>query len=224
MRKLLPFLLVLLLLSLLTAAASAHALSLPVLPGDPAAATGEEDEETETDDEGETGEEGEAEEDGCVIEDEEDVQLCAEIAEEERELEEAEACVIEDATAKVAAHPGDSTVQLTIHYEALVPAAVAIGARLRGSQGRLHLGSRHAHFRRAGVYRDSFALGEKQMERALTAREFTIELKAVNTPRYCRLDLKGAPRPAKRSLRAGAPGRSGDRGRTHGKSGRGRLR
>jgi hypothetical protein len=220
MRKLLSPLLVLLLLSLLTAAASAQALSVPGLPDDPLGAIEDEAEEPET----EESDEPEAEELGCTIEDEEDAQLCPEIAEEERESEEAEECVLEDATAKVAPRPGDSSVQLTIHYEAFAPAAVSIDARLRGRQGRLHLGSRHTHFRRAGVYRDSFALSEKQMERALTAHEFTVELKAVNTPRYCRFDLTGAPRPAKRSLRAGGPGRSGDRGRTHGKSGRDRLR
>lgn len=215
MRKLLPSLLVLLLLSLLTAAASAHALSLPGLPGDPLAAIEDETEEPETEeaDEPETEDDEPEPEEGC----EDDQEDC-------EGLETDEECVLEEATAKVAPQPGDSTVRLTIRYQAFAPAAVAIDTRLRGSQGRLHLGSRHTHFHRAGVYRDSFALGEKQMQRALAAREFTVELKAVNTPRYCRLDLTGAPRQSKRSLRAGAPGRSGDRGRTHGRSGRSRLR
>jgi hypothetical protein len=220
MRKLPPLLLVLLLVSLLTGAASAQALSLPGLPGESPPAAEDEPEEPET----EESDEPEAGEDGCAIEDEEDVQLCTEIDAEERESEEAEECVIEDATAKLVPHPGNDTVELTIRYESFAPAAAVVEAQLRGSRGKLRLGADHTHLRRAGVYRKSFVLGEKKMNRALGAREFEVELRALNTPRYCRLDLTGAPRRAKRSLRAGAPGRSGDRGRTHGKSGRARLR
>jgi hypothetical protein len=219
MRKLLPLLLVLLLLSLLTAAASAHALSVPGLPADSPTAE-KEAEEPEADE----ADEAEAEEYGCTIEDEEDVQLCAEIAAEERESEEAEACVIEDASAKLVPHAGNDTIELTIHYEAFAPVAALVEARLRGSKGKLRLGADHTHLRRAGVYRKSFVLSEKKMDRALGAREFEVELRALNTPRYCRLELNGAPRRAKRSLRAGAPGRSGDQGPTRGKSGRDRPR
>ena len=221
MRKLpllLPSLLILLLLSLLTAAASAQALSLPV-PGDvPVEIAGEEPEESEDEDEDEledaTPEDLEDAEEGCdgSQEEEEEDDLCG-VAEEV----EAEECVLEDATARVAALPGAGSVQVTIHYKAFNPASVAIDARLRGSRGRLHLGARHAHFRRAGVFRDTFPLGEKRMERAIAAREFEVELQAVNAPRYCRLELSGAPRRARRSLHADAPGRSGGRGRTRGR-------
>jgi hypothetical protein len=211
MRKL-PLLLILCLLSLFAVAAPAQALALPVVGGNP---TEPADEETDEAEDGE--DETEAEEDGCTIEDEEDVPLCAEIAEEERESEEAEECVLEDATAKLAALPGNQTVQLVIRYKALAPASVAIDARLRGPHGGLHLGAEHTHFRRGGVFRDNFVLGEKQMQRALAAREFTVTLQAVNTPRYCRFNLEGAPRRAKRPLHAGGRGRSGGRARTHGR-------
>lgn len=207
MRKL-PLCLLLTLLALFAVAAPAQALSLPDVLGAPA-------EEPEGPESGEE-DEAEAEEDGCTIEDEEDVQLCAEIAEEERESEEAEECVVEDATAKLKALPGSGTVQMAIHYKALSPTSVAIDARLRGPHGGLHLGAEHTHFRRAGVYRDSFVLSAKQMQRALGAREFTVELQAVNTPRYCRLNLEGAPRRAKRPHHADGRGRSGGRALTRG--------
>jgi hypothetical protein len=189
----LALLLTLMLLSALAPAAVAQALSLPVVPAELAAAA------NEAGDEDEAGEEGELEaetedEDGCTIEDEEDAQLCAEIAAEERESEEVEECLIEDATAKLVPHPGSDTVALAIHYESLAPAAVRVEAQLRGSKGRLRLGADRAHLRRAGVYRKSFVLSDKEMDRALGAREFEVELQAVNTPRYCRLDLNGAPR------------------------------
>lgn len=197
-------------------AVPAQALSLP-LPLAPLAAPDEEAGDAEASDEsgldeGETGEEPFE----CTIEDEEDVQLCAEIAAEEGQ-EAAEECVIEDASAKVAANPGNGTVSLSLRYRAYFPAAVAIDARLRGGKGSVHLGASHTRFRRAGTFRDTFVLGEKRMDRVLAAREFAVELQAVNTPSYCRLNLNGALRRAKRSLRSDARDRSGDPGRTRGK-------
>jgi hypothetical protein len=192
MRKL-PLLLIVVLLALLALATSAPALSLPAVPGALALTPSDEGEEAEASDEGEF----EAVEDDCVVEDEEDVEICAEIEAEERESEEAEVCVIEDASAKLAPQPGNDTVKLAIRYRSLAPAAVLVEARLRGSKGRLRLGADHAHLRRAGVYRKSFILSEGKMDRALDAREFEVELQALNTPRYCRLDLNGAPRRAR---------------------------
>ena len=215
MRKLLPSLLAALLV-LGATAVPAQALSL-VPPPVPFVAPDEEAGAAEADD-GSGAEENEEGEDSgeCTIEDEEDVQLCAEIAAEDREEAEAEKCVLEDATARVSANPGNGSVALVIRYEANSPAAVAIDARLRGSQGNVHLGADHARFRRSGTFRDTFVLGEKRMERVLAAREFDVELQAVNTPRYCRIEVNGALHRAKRSLRSGARDRSGAPGRTRG--------
>ncbi len=213
MRKLvLPLLVALLALGAF--AGSAQALSLP-LPPIPLVTSGEESGAVEAEDESGEAEEGEDSSE-CTIEDEEDVRLCAEIAAEEREEAEAEECVLEDATARVSAHPADGAVALVVRYQAAAPAAVAIDARLRGAKGGVHLGADHAHFRRAGVFRDTFVPGEKRMRRVLAAREFEVELQAINTPRYCRLDLNGAPHRAKRSLRAGGPDRSGGPAPTRG--------
>ena len=216
MRKLLPTLLVAL-LALGALAGPAQALSLPLAPL-PLVATDEEAEDPAGDESGAAeDEEGEASGD-CAIEDEEDARFCAEIAEEEeREAEAAEECVIEDATAKVAANPGNGSVSLSVRYRSYAPASIAIDARLRGGKGSVHLGAGHARFRRSGTFRDTFVLGEKRMERVLAAREFEVELQAVNAPRYCRLELNGALRRAKRSLRSDARDRSGAPGRTRGK-------
>jgi hypothetical protein len=203
------------LLILCAAAAPAQALSLP-LPLAPLAAP-EDDEAGESAAEDGADEPEEEVSSDCVVEDEEDAQFCAEVAEEERlEAEEAEECVIEDATAKVAANPGNGTVSLSLRYRSYSPAAVAIDARLRGNKGSVHLGAGHARFRRTGTFRDTFVLGDKRMERVLAAREFEVELQAVNTPRYCRLELNGALRRAKRSPRAGGSDRSGGPDRTRG--------
>lgn len=222
MRKLLPALLMAL-LAICAVAVPAQALSSP-LPPTPLVDPGDEDDNAEASDGSDEDEAGEASSD-CVVEDEEDAQFCAEIAEEERqEAAEAEECVIEDATAKVAANPANGTVALSIRYRAYSPAAVAIDSRLSGGKGRLHLGASHARFRRSGTFRDTFVLGEKRMERVLAAREFEVEVQAVNAPRYCRIEVSGALRRAKRSLRAGGSDRSGDRARTRGKSPRAPLR
>jgi hypothetical protein len=210
MRKLLlPLSIVL--LTLCVTAAPAPALSLP-LPASPLLAPEEEPEEQETDLEADS-ETDEAEETEACEEDEwGEGEAC------EEEASEAEECILEEATAKVAANPGNGTIGLTIRYRASAPASVAIEARLRGGKGGVSLGASHTRFRRSGSFHDTFVLGEKRMERALAAREFAVELQAVNTPRYCRVELNGALRRAKRPLRAGASDRSDGRGQTRGKS------
>lgn len=214
MRKLLlP--LVLALLALCAVAGPAQAVSLPPLA--PLAQPDEEAEEPEAGDESEAGEDEEVTADNCTVEDEEDAQLCAEIAEEEREEAAVRECLVEDATAKVSANPRKGSVELKVRYSAYSPAAVAIDARLRGGKGGLHLGASHTRFRRHGVFRDTFVLGEKRMERVLAAREFEVEVQAVNTPRYCRIEVSGALPRAKRSHRGDARDRSGGPGRTRGK-------
>jgi hypothetical protein len=187
MRKL-PLLLIPLLLSpiLLTAAASAHALELPLGGGRlislaaPGEETGDGEVEGEDEEGSDEGEEGES----CSAEEAEE-----EICEEDGGGEAAEECLLEAADASVVATPGNDLVRLTVHYRALEPTAVTVDAGLRGSKGSLHLGSERVHFHRTGVYRDSFSLGPKQMPKALAAREFKIRLRAVGSPADCRLDL-----------------------------------
>lgn len=191
MRKLLP-LLVFVLLAMLVIG-PAPALSAPsaalALPTEEAE---EPEEEAGEEPEGESGApaapaEGEEECEWFV----EEGENCAEATKkaEAEELAEAEECVLADATASIAVNPGNDTVRLTVHYRTYKPSAVAIDSRLRGNKGGLHLGASHARFRRAGVFHDSFGLNKKEMARALAAREYAIELRAVNTPPSCALHL-----------------------------------
>jgi hypothetical protein len=204
----LPLLLVLLLLSLLIAAASAQALSLPSAAAPPSAlAASADDEESEADgepegedDEAEAGEVGEDEaeasneSEACEAEDQEEEEFCAEV----REQEEAEACGLEEASASVAVAPGGDKVRLTVRYSTFEPTAVIVVARSRGVKGGLHLGRARARFHDAGVYRDSFALGAKQIAKALAAREFDVGLRPVGAPADCALALSiRAPRRAR---------------------------
>lgn len=188
----LPLLLVLTLLSVPLGAASAQASSLPLpLQSLPFAAVDEEEDEVE-------GDEAEEESEDCVVEDEEDAQLCAEIAEEEKEAAAEEQCVLDGARAAVTVNPGKRRARLSVHYKTLKPAIVDVKASLQGPKGVVHLGAEHARFRRSGVYRDTFTLPEKQMKKALAAREFAVELHVVNAPASCDLELTGASPRARR--------------------------
>jgi hypothetical protein len=183
MRKL-PLPLLVVLLALFAFAAPAQALGLPVLPA--AISDPEEEADEAGADASETEPEG-----GCWEVADEDFEACIDAEAEKQEAEEAaeEECILEDATARVSASPGNNTIRITIHYRAIAPASVSIKAKLRGSKGRLSLGSSRARFRRSGAFHDSFGLSEKQMEKALAAREFAIDLQAVNTPGSCRFHL-----------------------------------
>lgn len=214
MRKL-PPLLALLLLSVLLAAASAQASLLPVpAPAQPLVAADEEEDEAEEAEEDE-------EEEFCTLEEEEE-ELCEEEepapkgkGKDDRDRD--EECLLKSAKAGVTVNPGKRRLRLTVHYRTLKPATVDVETRLQGPKGTVRLGSEHARFRRSGVYRDTFSLPEKQAKKALAAREFSVELHVVNAPASCDLELTGASPRAKRQLRAGARGRSGDPARTRGR-------
>ena len=208
MRKL-PYLLVLLLLSLmlLAAAASAHAVTLPPAATQPSPFGGPPEEEAEDEDEAEDeadeDDEPEAddESDDAEVDVDDDGEDCGaeedELCEAETEAE-AEECLIEGASASFTAAAGAGEVRLRVHYRASEPTDVLVDAGLRGSKGSLHLGSRHARFHRAGVYRYDFSLGSKQMTKAVAAREFEVSLHPAGTPAGCELHLATrGPRRAK---------------------------
>jgi hypothetical protein len=192
----LPLLLVLLLLSVLLSAASAQAALLPVpAPTLPFAAADEEEAEAaEAEDE-----EAEDEEEFCTIEEEEE-ELCdeEELAPKGKGKDKVEECLLQSAKAAITANPGKRRLRLTVHYRTLKPATVNVKASLQGPKGAVRLGTEHARFRRSGVYRDTFSLPEKQMKKALAARDFSVELSVVNAPATCDVELTKASPRAKR--------------------------
>jgi hypothetical protein len=143
--------------------------------------------------------EEEAEEE-CEWDAEEEELWCGEEREEalEKELEEsreegradASECIVTDVDARVAAQPRRKRLALTVRYKGERRAAVAIAWRLRGAKGKLGLGTERARFSRAGTYRH-FEKGVRgqRMRKALAAREFRVEVRALNTPAHCKRDL-----------------------------------
>lgn len=196
MRKLL-LLPVFLLLAFVFAAGPAQASILP--PATSLVPVGEEAEAEELEDEAEEAE-GEADEapGECTIEDEEDAQLCAEIAQEEREEAEAERCVLESASATVDASPGGDKVRLTVRYTTYRPSLFSLRYSLRGGKGGLHLGGARAKLGRAGAFHDVFRVNDREMAKVLAAREFQIELRPLNAPGSCRERLTAQRRGASR--------------------------
>lgn len=105
--------------------------------------------------------------------------------EAEVEAEEAAECRLDSAEATVTAVPARNQLRLTVRYRAFEPSAVAIGLGLRGGRGALSLGTDTAHFGDSGTLHATESLTDAQMTRALAARELTVAIQAIDTPRYC---------------------------------------
>ncbi len=194
-RRLGLVLLVLLALAALLGAGSAAALRPPPATGAPlaASAAGAVDFD-EAEEEGEAEAEA-AEDDGqsvaedCESDDQATEEACEERVEAkeeaEVEAEEAEECRLEGAEATVTTVPARDQVRLTVRYRTFEPSAVAIALELHGGKGALDLGTDTVHFGDSGTVHATETLTDAQMTRALAAREFTVAIQAVNTPRYC---------------------------------------
>jgi hypothetical protein len=158
----------------------------PLPPAGSTPLLGHDDFEEEGDEaEGEEGEEGE-EAWECESDDEAAEERCEEEAEQrEAEEEEAEECRIEGASATVSALPARDQLRLTVHYTTFQPSAVAVDLQLRSGKGGLDLGTETVRFAHSGSIHSSRTLSDRQLARALAAREFIVGLVAVNTPRFC---------------------------------------
>ncbi len=175
------FLATLVLVFALAQAKSAHAATLP----SPASAlTTILDEDAEEELESEEAEEGWEAEEECEVlgEGDEAEEICEEA---ETEAGTPPECLLSSAEATVAAIPARDTLRLAVRYTARTPAAVKVEYWLRGGKGPLRLGEERQRFTRQGTFRATDRLTDPQMAKVIAARNFTVELQAVNTPRYC---------------------------------------
>lgn len=167
------------LIAILGLARSAQAVTPPT--GDPAAAAAPptpEEEEFE-------GEEEESELAECEVAEEEGEGECADSYEEMESAQAPRECVLSGASATVSAATHSDRVRLAIRYTAYSPGAIEVVYWLRGTKGPLSLGSNRSRLVTHGVIRDTARLTPAQMTRALAARNFTIQLRPANAPRYC---------------------------------------
>lgn len=174
------------LIALLGMARSAQALPLPAipaLPGAPATPVGtveDEEEECETD---------------AECEEEFDAEECEELDEEGEECEEDGAgasgagapveCRLSSAGATVSADPAHDKLRLSIHYSTFSPTSVAFDYFLRGSKGPLALGGDKKHFAKKGSFHQTESLTDSQMAKVVAAKNFTVELRPADAPRFC---------------------------------------
>jgi hypothetical protein len=184
----LPLLLVLLLLSVLLGAASVQAAAQPASSAPMTRLPLLEEEEPEAE-EADEAEEDEAELEEAEECDPEEAELCEEEEKGSGKAKRGGECLLQRASANVTANPGKRRLRLTVHYKTLKPATVNVEALLRSAKGVVYLGNEHARFRRSGVYRDTYELADKQMKKAVAAREFEVELHVVNTPASCAVEL-----------------------------------
>jgi hypothetical protein len=174
------FLATLALLSVLWAARSAQAATLPI--GEPvnalpplslAADPEEEDEELE---------EEELEVEECEEEEGDEEECEARIAADEGD----DPCILRSAEATVSVLKAHDKVRLALRYTAEAPAVVSVEYGLRGRRGALKMGEETRRFGRSGVFRATETLTEAEMKKVNAAKEFDVRLHAVNTPRFCR--------------------------------------
>ncbi|HEX6601605.1 MAG TPA: hypothetical protein VF030_03095 [Solirubrobacterales bacterium] len=193
----LPLFLALLLISVLGTAATAQASFLPVV--DQVSPFIADEEETEAEEAEAEAEEAEADRELC----EEDPEFCEEEESEPKgkgkgQDKSNDECLLKSARATLTANPGKRRLRLTVHYKTLKPTTVSVETSLESPKGAIRLDTEHAHFRRSGVYRDSYELPEKQMKKAAVARGFSVELHVVNAPAACDIELTGPSRLARR--------------------------
>ncbi|HWC09145.1 MAG TPA: hypothetical protein VG458_08835 [Solirubrobacterales bacterium] len=176
------FLATLVLVFALAQAKSAHAVALPP-PVDSLVGALEEEAEDEREEEAEAEEGWEYEEECEVVgEGEQEEEVCEEVEGEDGTPPE---CLLNSADATVSAVPARDTLRLSVRYTSRSPAAVKVEYWLRGGKGPLRLGEDRKRFNRQGTFRSSERLSDPQMAKVVAARNFTVELQAVNTPRYC---------------------------------------
>jgi hypothetical protein len=136
--------------------------------------------------------EDEGEEDGLLEVEECDAdEECETEAEAEDEAEEdgpaaPDECLLTSAEATVFASGAQDKLRLVVRYRAVAPALVAVNYGLHGSRGSLYLGEIKQQFGKSGVFRQTEILSEAQMAKTAGARDFTVQLYALQAPRYCR--------------------------------------
>jgi hypothetical protein len=118
----------------------------------------------------------------CEIDDEE----CEAEVEDEEGAAAPDECLLTSADASVFASGSHDKLRLVVRYTAVEPTLVAVDWGLHGSKGSLYLGQSKQQFGRSGAFHQTETLSEAQMAKAAGAKDFTVQLYAVQAPRYCR--------------------------------------
>jgi hypothetical protein len=100
------------------------------------------------------------------------------------------ACQVRQAESTITTLPGSDQVRLTVRYQTYAPTQVTVGLKLQDHQGAVAIEHTTKHLGPKGVLHLTTKLGSAVMERALTASEFDVSLRAAETPGFCAGDLE----------------------------------
>lgn len=95
------------------------------------------------------------------------------------------ACQVRQAESTLTTLPGSDQVRLSVRYRTWSPTQVTIGLKLHDHKGSVAIEHSTKHLGAKGVLHLTTKLGAAMMERALTAREFDVSLRAPETPDFC---------------------------------------
>ena len=95
------------------------------------------------------------------------------------------ACVLRVARARVFAYAKHDKARLVIRYTTYRPASVTVTYALKGSKGKLKLGSATRRFHKAGVFRLPERLTAAQIGKVRAAKAFRVHFRIAKTPKSC---------------------------------------
>jgi Skp family chaperone for outer membrane proteins len=129
---------------------------------------------------------------GEEAEDEEEFEVEVEECEEEAQRNKKagavtapEECRVQQAESSITTLPSSDRVELTVRYQTYKPSTVSLGLKLKDGKGSLKIEDTPRHLGKKGVLHLTTKVSDAVMDRAATAREFTVSLRAPKTPGYC---------------------------------------
>ncbi len=119
----------------------------------------------------------------CEWDEDEEVEECEGEAGDEGEAP-AE-CLLTSAQPQVTISEAQQRLRLSVRYTVQAPVEVAVSLRASGGKGGLTIAAEKHRLSRSGSFQDTAALSPSETERALSASEFTVRLRAIGVPWTC---------------------------------------
>jgi hypothetical protein len=95
------------------------------------------------------------------------------------------ACQVRQAESTITAVPGSGELRLSVRYQTYSPTEVTVGLKLKDRKGSVAVAHATKRLGGKGILHMTTKLGPAMMERAVTAIEFDVSLRAPETPGYC---------------------------------------
>jgi hypothetical protein len=95
------------------------------------------------------------------------------------------ACKVREAESTITALPGSDVVRLSVRYSTWASTPVSVGVKLKDRKGSVAIAHATKHAGVKGILHVDAKLGAALMNRALTASELDVSLRAPETPGSC---------------------------------------